>query len=141
MAGSDPSSVEEVQKTLQREVGASGVGLFTGEKVAFKICPAPPNTGIVFKRTDLPDKPEIRAHLSFVREAPRCTRLANKQVGILMVEHLLAALGGFGVDNALIEVEGPEIVAADGSAKLFVDLIEEAGLRDQGFPRDRKSVV
>lgn len=113
-----------MQQTVKREVFVSGIGLFTGEKVSVKILPAPPNTGIVFQRIDLPGKPEIPARLSFVRDVPRCTRLANEKASIHMVEHLLSALGGLGIDNARIEVQGPEIVAGDGSAKMFVDLIE-----------------
>lgn len=120
---------------MQSEAFASGVGLFTGEKVSLKILPAPPNTGIVFQRMDLPGKPEIPARLSFVREAERCTRLGTEAASIHMVEHLLSALGAMGVDNARIEVEGPEIVAGDGSAKLFVDLLEKAKLQTQQAPR------
>ncbi len=117
-----------MQKTFQHEISISGVGLFTGEKASLKICPAPPDTGIVFQRTDLPGKPEIPALLSSVREAPRCTRLASSQAAVLMVEHLLSALYAYGIDNARIEVEGPEIPAADGSSQIFVDLIEKTGL-------------
>ena len=84
---------------------------------------------------DLPGKPEIPARLAFVREAPRCTRLAIDKVSIHMVEHLLSALGAMGIDNARIEVDGPEILAADGSAKLFVELIEKAGVKVQKAPR------
>ncbi|MBX7067244.1 MAG: UDP-3-O-acyl-N-acetylglucosamine deacetylase [Parachlamydiales bacterium] len=124
-----------MQKTIKNEVLASGIGLFTGEKVSLKIVPAPANTGIVFKRTDLPGKPEIPAHLTFVREAPRCTRLADSKTSIHMVEHLMSALAGLGIDNAFIEVEGPEILAADGSAKLFVELISKAGLKELNAPR------
>ncbi len=124
-----------MQKTIKNEVLASGVGLFTGEKVSLKILPAPAGTGVVFKRTDLPGHPEIPARLSFVREAPRCTRLAVASASIHMVEHLLSALGGMGIDNALIEVEGPEILAADGSAKLFIDLLEKAGIKEQEVPQ------
>lgn len=123
------------QKTIQNEVVASGIGLFTGEKVSLKILPAPPNTGIIFQRVDLPGKPEIPARLSFVREAPRCTRLATDKASIHMVEHLLSALGAMGIDNARIEVQGPEILAADGSAKLFVDLLETARIEVQKAPR------
>lgn len=132
MTGPKPA---EMQKTIKNEQFASGIGLFTGEKVTLKILPAPPNTGIIFQRVDLPGKPEIPAHLSFVREAPRCTRLANGSASIHMVEHLLSALGAMGVDNARIEVGGPEILAADGSAKLFVELIEKASLEVQSVPR------
>ncbi len=135
MTGPDSAVKGEMQKTIKNEVHASGVGLFTGVKVSLKILPALPNTGIVFQRVDLPGKPEIPARLSFVREAPRCTRLASEKVSIHMVEHLLSALGGMGIDNARIEVEGPEVLAADGSAKLFVDLIEKAQPEVQKVPR------
>jgi UDP-3-O-[3-hydroxymyristoyl] N-acetylglucosamine deacetylase len=124
-----------MQKTIEREVSASGIGLFTGEKVSLKICPAPSNSGIVFKRTDLPGEPDIPALLSFVREAPRCTRLAKGKTSVLMVEHLLSALYAYGIDNARIEVEGPELPAADGSAQLFVDLIEKTGVVVQDASR------
>ncbi len=77
-----------MQKTIKNEVFASGVGLFTGEKVALRILPAPPSTGIVFQRIDLQGRPEIPARLPFVREAPRCTRLASEQASVSMVEHL-----------------------------------------------------
>lgn len=130
----------EFQKTVQKEIKVSGIGLFTGEKVSLKIVPAPEDTGIVFQRIDLLLKPIIPAKLSFVREAPRCTRLANEKVSIHMVEHLLSALSAMGIDNAKIEVEGPEIPAADGSAKLFVDLIEMAGIRELKAPRIFKKI-
>ena len=126
-----------MQKTIRKEVVASGIGLFTGEKVTLKILPAPADSGILFRRIDLPERPAIPAHLSFVREAPRCTRLANGQVSIHMVEHLMAAFGGLGIDNAFVEVEGPEILAADGSANLFVTLIEEAGIQELGVERTK----
>jgi UDP-3-O-[3-hydroxymyristoyl] N-acetylglucosamine deacetylase len=127
-----------MQKTLNSEVVASGVGLFTGEKVALKILPAPAHSGIIFQRVDLPGKPTIPASVEFVKESPRCTRLAKGDATIFMVEHLMSALRGLGVDNALIEVEGPEIVAGDGSAKLFVDLIEKVGLVEQ---KEKKPVI
>jgi UDP-3-O-[3-hydroxymyristoyl] N-acetylglucosamine deacetylase len=126
---------ESEQKTVSREVFASGCGLFTGEKVSLRLCPAPPNTGIVFRRVDLPGKPELPAHHSFVRDMPRCTRLANEKMSIVMVEHLLSALRGMGIDNAFVDVEGPEIVAGDGSSQLFVDLLEKAGVQTQGILR------
>lgn len=125
----------EMQKTLQHEATTSGIGLFTGEKVSIKICPAPPNSGIVFQRTDLPEKPEIPALLSYVKEAPRCTRLATEKASILMVEHLLSALYAYGIDNARIEVEGPELPAGDGSAQQFVEMIEKNGMAVQQTPR------
>lgn len=119
------------QTTLSQEASLSGIGLFTGEKVALKICPSSPTSGIVFQRVDLPGKPEVPAHLGFVQSAPRSTCLAKGEARILMVEHLLSALYALGVDNARIEVEGPEIPAGDGSAQPFIDLIEEASLQKQ----------
>lgn len=127
-----------MQKTLQNDVSTFGVGLFTGEKVSLKLCPAAPDSGLVFIRTDLPGKPEIPALLSFVREAPRCTRLASEKTSILMVEHLLSALYAYGIDNARIELEGPELPAGDGSSQLFVDMIEKTGLAVQ--PSARKFI-
>lgn len=123
------------QKTLKNEVVASGIGLFTGEKVSLRILPAEINQGIIFKRMDLPNQPKIPAHLNFVREAPRCTRLGDANASIHMVEHLMSALSAMEVDNATIEILGPEIVAADGSAKLFVELIAKAGLEEQSAAR------
>lgn len=126
-----------MQKTLKSQVTTSGVGLFTGEKVSLTLCPAPVNTGIVFYRTDLPEKPKIPANLSYVRAAPRCTRLAKDQSEIWMVEHLLSALLGMEIDNVRIEVSGPEVVAGDGSAAIFVSLIEQAGIEEQSEARER----
>jgi UDP-3-O-[3-hydroxymyristoyl] N-acetylglucosamine deacetylase len=125
-----------MQKTIQNEASASGIGLFTGEKVSIKILPLPPNSGIVFVRSDLPGKPEVPARLAFVREAPRCTRLAAGNTTILMVEHLLSALYAYGIDNARIEVEGPEIPVGDGSSQLFVDMIEKSGFTVQKQKRE-----
>jgi UDP-3-O-[3-hydroxymyristoyl] N-acetylglucosamine deacetylase len=130
-----------MQRTIRSEVGASGVGLFSGAKVSLKILPSSPGSGIVFRRVDLPGKPEIPARLSFVKETPRCTRLANGEASILMVEHLLSALKAMGIDNAVVEVEGPEILAADGSAKPFVDLIEKGGIQEQLLPRAELKIV
>ncbi len=125
----------ETQKTIEREVTASGIGLFTGEKVSLKMVPSPSNTGVVFQRVDLPLKPEIPAKLAFVQDAVRCTRLVKDGASIHMVEHLLSALSAMQIDNVKIEVEGPEIVACDGSAKPFVDLIEKAGIKSQDAKR------
>lgn len=130
------SDSAEMQKTLLREAALSGMGLFTGEKVHLRILPAPAGSGILFRRTDLPGSPEIPALLANVREAPRCTRLAKENASVMMVEHLLSALYSYGVDNALIEVEGPEIPAGDGSARVFVDLIEKSGLKSLEAPKN-----
>jgi UDP-3-O-[3-hydroxymyristoyl] N-acetylglucosamine deacetylase len=125
----------EMQKTFQGKAHLHGIGLFTGEEVSLTICPAPAHSGIVFQRVDLPGKPEIPALASFVCKAPRCTRLATEKGSVSMVEHLLSALYAFGVDNARIEVTGPELPAADGSSQVFVELIETTGLAVQDAPR------
>lgn len=124
-----------VQTTLQSAAHFAGRGLFTGEKCSVRLVPSGENTGIVFQRVDLPGRPEIPARLEFVKEAPRCTRLMRGSVSIQMVEHLLSALHGMGVDNLRIEVEGPEIPAGDGSALPFVQMIEEAGLHPLSKPK------
>ena len=120
-----------MQKTLRREIAVSGFGIFTGVSVSVKICPAPIDTGLVFRRVDLKDSPEIPAQVGFVQDFPRCTCLGVGGVSIVMVEHLLSALYAYGIDNARIEVTGPEIPGSDGSSKLFVELIEEVGCEIQ----------
>jgi UDP-3-O-[3-hydroxymyristoyl] N-acetylglucosamine deacetylase len=117
------------------EVTVSGTGLFTGEAVSLTLCPAPPHSGIVFQRVDLPGKPEIPASLDYVRHAPRTTRLSKDGADVFMVEHILSALFALGVDNARIEIAGSEIPSFDGSSKPFVDLLEKAGLKIQMAPR------
>ncbi len=126
---------KEMQNTLQREVEVSGTGIFTGERSSVKICPAPEGSGLFFQRVDLEGSPKIPALAKFVQETPRCTRLSNENASVMMVEHLLSALYACGVDNARICIEGPEVPGLDGSSKLFVDLIEKAGLRVQSMPR------
>jgi UDP-3-O-[3-hydroxymyristoyl] N-acetylglucosamine deacetylase len=116
-----------MQKTLRRPISISGKGLFTGEQSSITILPAPVDTGIVFQRIDLPGTPEIPALLEYVEDSSRCTRIGN----ILMVEHLLSALHAYGVDNARILTNGPEIPSCDGSAKLFVECLENTGLEIQ----------
>ncbi len=123
------------EKTLVREVSFSGRALFTGADTTVSLIPAPPSTGIVFQRIDLPGKPEIPARAAFVQEAPRSTRLSQGSATVLMVEHLLAALFAYGIDNLRIAVTGPEIPCGDGSSLLFVNLIEQAGVVEQGVPK------
>lgn len=126
----------ECQKTIRQTIFGAGKGLFTGKYASFKISPAPINSGIVFQRSDLPGKPQIPAQLAFVKPSPRCTCLASDSASIQMVEHLLSALYAMQIDNARIELDGPEIPADDGSSKWFVDLIEESGIECQNAERD-----
>jgi UDP-3-O-[3-hydroxymyristoyl] N-acetylglucosamine deacetylase len=117
-----------MQTTLQRPAEFAGIGLFTGQPCAIRMIPIQSNSGIVFHRVDLPGSPEIPATLKYVAETPRCTRLAKGSASVQMVEHLLSALRGCGVDNVRIDVRGPEIPVGDGSARQFVHLIESAGI-------------
>jgi UDP-3-O-[3-hydroxymyristoyl] N-acetylglucosamine deacetylase len=126
----------EKQTTLRHPAAFSGVGLFTGEPSSIRLLPAAANTGFVFQRADLPGKPEIPAHLDYIRQTPRCTLLSKGEASVQLVEHLLSALRGMGLDNARIEVMGPEIPAGDGSASEFVRLIQEAGVAHLDTPRN-----
>lgn len=124
-----------MQKTLGSESFASGIGLFTGEKVSIRLKPAPVGHGIVFQRMDLPRQPLIPALIHNVADTNRCTRLKHNGAMITTVEHLLSAFSGLGISNAHVEVDGPEIPSGDGSANLFVDLIERAGIVEQNEPK------
>lgn len=124
-----------MQHTLRQKIEVSGIGIFTGVAVSVSICPAPENTGIVFQRVDLKGSPPIPARAQFVQESPRCTSLGNKEASVMMVEHLLSALYAYGVDNARIEVNGPEIPGDDGSSLAFALKLEQGGLLEQKAPR------
>ncbi len=131
MLSSNGGPVSLRQKTIKTSVSLSGTGLFTGTKVNLRICPADVDQGIVFQRIDLPSKPKIAANIAFVRETPRCTILGNEEVVIQTVEHILAAINAYGIDNLLIEIDGPEIPIFDGSSFPFTEMIEKAGVCEQ----------
>lgn len=117
--------------TLKKEVVFSGRGLFTGKEAVVKLRPAPAGTGIVFFRTDLAGAPSIEAKIENVQEGLRCTKLGKGDISVQTVEHLLAALRAFEIDNLTIEVAGPEIPIFDGSALPFVHFLNEAGVLSQ----------
>ncbi len=123
------------QTTLSRAILFSGLGLFTGEPASIRLLPAPAGSGICFQRIDLPGLPEIPAQLEYIRQTPRCTLLSRGDASIQLVEHLLSAISGMGIDNVRIEVAGAEIPAGDGSAYDFVKLIEKAGIEELEEPR------
>ncbi len=123
------------QKTLARPVTVSGIGLHRGKMVTMTIFPGAANSGIRFVREDLPERPQVPAHFSRVVNTERATTLGEGQAICSTVEHLLAALTGVGVDNALVQVEGPELPILDGSAAPFTELLLEAGLRSLPWPR------
>jgi UDP-3-O-[3-hydroxymyristoyl] N-acetylglucosamine deacetylase/3-hydroxyacyl-[acyl-carrier-protein] dehydratase len=123
------------QRTTKEEVELSGVGIHSGTPVTLRIRPAPPDHGIIFVRTDVEDPPLIAASFDNLRRLERRTALAVERVEIQTVEHLMAALWAVQLDNAVIELDAPEIPGADGSARPFVDAINQAGLVDQKTPK------
>ncbi|MBC7935703.1 MAG: bifunctional UDP-3-O-[3-hydroxymyristoyl] N-acetylglucosamine deacetylase/3-hydroxyacyl-ACP dehydratase [Rhizobacter sp.] len=122
---------EDKQHTLARSVNISGTGLHTGHLVDMVLKPANPGFGIQFQRIDLPNQPLIKADCDLVTETNRGTTLELGDAKVSTVEHILAALAGMGVDNILIQINGPEIPIMDGSAEPFVELIEKAGVLEQ----------
>jgi UDP-3-O-[3-hydroxymyristoyl] N-acetylglucosamine deacetylase len=125
----------QLQKTIKREVSTEGVGLFTGQKVLLKFCPAEEDCGIVFQRIDLPNQPYVRASLDNVKDTFRCTHLMENGAGVQTVEHLLSALYCYGIDNLLIQISAEEVPIGDGSGKIFVDLLEKADVLEQKKPK------
>ena len=123
------------QRTLKSLVSASGVGLHTGQKVRMTLRPAPADTGIVFRRVDLPSPVDVPARAELVGEARLASTLVKGDVKIQTVEHLMSALGGLGVDNAYVDLDAPELPIMDGSAGPFVMLIQQAGLEQQAAPK------
>jgi len=126
----------EKQKTLAGEIKLSGVGLHTGELVNLTICPAPDKHGYKFQRIDLDGKPIIKADPDNVVSTARGTTLEEKGAKVYTTEHLLAALYAMQVDNALIQLDAPEVPIMDGSAHIFVNAIRNVGLVEQDAERD-----
>ena len=131
------------QRTLSSKIKASGVGLHTGKKITLTLNPAQINTGITFVRTDLKSD-QIKASLENVHDTRLSTTLSNETAKISTVEHLLSALAGLGIDNALVELDGPEVPIMDGSARPFVFMIQSAGIQEQNdtkkFIRIKKTI-
>tara|TARA_B110001452_G_C15213730_1_gene420957 strand:+ start:164 stop:1084 length:921 start_codon:yes stop_codon:yes gene_type:complete len=123
------------QKTIKSEIVISGVGLHSGKLANLKIKPAKPNTGIIFQRTDLNNNNIILPGVYNVSSASYCTKITNDfGVSLSTIEHLMGALYGKGVDNALIEIDNEEIPILDGSAKIFVNEIDKVGLKLSNIP-------
>lgn len=127
---------DSVQQTLKSDTMVSGHALFRGTAVSATLRPGSPNSGIVFRRVDLPGNPEIPAVIDFVFDCPRRTALRRGTATIEMVEHCLSALAGLGIDNAIIDVTGPELPAGDGSASIFADAVRRAGISPQIAARE-----
>jgi len=124
------------QRTIEKEVTLTGVGLHTGENVTLKFLPAPENHGYAFKRVDLEGEPIIEADANFVVNTQRGTNLEKRGVKIQTSEHVLAALVGMEIDNVLIELDSPEPPIMDGSSKYFVEALEKAGIVEQDAERE-----
>jgi UDP-3-O-[3-hydroxymyristoyl] N-acetylglucosamine deacetylase len=132
------------QRTLRNVIRATGVGLHTGDKVYMTLRPAAPNTGIVFRRTDLDPPVDIRARQDNVGDTRLSTTLVNGDARVSTVEHLLSAMAGLGIDNAYVDLSAPEVPIMDGSAGPFVFLLQSAGIEEQNaakrFIRIKKPV-
>lgn len=123
------------QRTLKNSIRTTGVGLHTGDKIQLTLLPAPIDSGIVFRRTDINPPVEIKATAKNVGETTLSTCLIKDDVRVSTVEHLMSAMAGMGIDNAIVELTGPEIPIMDGSAAPFVFLIQSAGVQEQNSPK------
>jgi UDP-3-O-[3-hydroxymyristoyl] N-acetylglucosamine deacetylase len=123
------------QRTLKKSISATGVGLHTGDKVKMTLLPASPDTGIVFRRVDLPDSAEIKVQPQYVCDTRMCSALEHDGVRIATVEHLMSALAGLGIDNAIVELTASEVPIMDGSSGPFVFLLQQAGIVEQAAPK------
>ena len=123
------------QKTIANSISMQGVGLHSGKRVSMKILPAEPNTGIVFKRTDVKKNNIIIPSVFNVTNTVLCTTISNEVgVKVYTIEHLMGALFGKGVDNAIIEIDNEEVPILDGSAKVFISEIEKSGVKTSNIP-------
>ena len=123
------------QRTLKTKVSATGVGLHNGEKVTLTLLPAAIDTGIVFRRVDLPDTPEIQATPDAVSDTRMCSALERNGARVATVEHLMSALAGLGVDNIIVELDASEVPIMDGSSGPFIFLLQSAGIIEQDAPK------
>ncbi|MDB4613593.1 UDP-3-O-acyl-N-acetylglucosamine deacetylase [Candidatus Pelagibacter sp.] len=123
------------QKTVNKDVSIDGIGLHSGKQVNMRILPALPNSGIQFKRIDIPKNNIIIPSVFNVTSATLCTTISNEYgVKISTIEHLMAALFGLGIDNAMIEIDNSEIPILDGSAKIFIEKIKSSGIKESNIP-------
>ena len=129
------SSSSELQHTVAKSSALTGISLHSGEKVVLKLQPAPPDSGIKFKRKDLQDEPTIDARIENVKTVERATTIGEGPIRVHTVEHVLAALSAMGIDNAIVEMDANEPPIGDGSAQAYVELIKKAGVAPQEMPR------
>ena len=123
------------QKTISKKVSFSGIGIHTGKTVKMNILPASPNTGIVFKRVDIKHNNIVYPLYNNVIDTTLCTTISNNNgVQVSTIEHLMGAFYGIGIDNAIVELNSQEVPIMDGSAKLFVEGINSAGVKFSDQP-------
>ena len=123
------------QKTIKHSVEFNGVGLHSGKKVFMTLFPAPPNTGIIFRRSDLNSNNLVYPNVFNVSSASYCTKLTNEfGTTVSTVEHLMAALYGLGIDNLVVDLNSEELPIMDGSAKNFVETLEDVGFKISDLP-------
>ncbi len=123
------------QRTLKSLTRSTGVGLHTGQKIRMVLRPAQPDTGIVFRRIDLDPVADIRARAESVGETRLSSCLVQGEARVYTVEHLMSAFSGLGIDNAFVDLDGPEVPIMDGSAAPFAFLIQSAGIEQQSAPK------
>ena len=129
------ANIQEFQHTIAKEVSYSGIGLHSGKDVLITLKPAAVNTGVTFIRTDIPGKQKNRALAENISTTEKATTLSENGAEVFTVEHLMAAISMSGVDNIRIEMSSPEPPVADGSAQVFSELLDEAGLVEQEAER------
>ncbi|MBD2448837.1 UDP-3-O-acyl-N-acetylglucosamine deacetylase [Nostoc sp. FACHB-152] len=129
------------QHTIAGEIYQSGVGLHSGITTNVRILPAQAGSGRYFVRVDLPDGPIIPAQIAAVNQTVLSTQLDKAEISVRTVEHLLASLAGMGVNNARIEIDGPEVPLLDGSAQIWADSIAQVGLKPQPIPENSVNLV
>ena len=123
------------QRTLNKPISAAGVGLHTGQRVEMTLRPASEDIGIRFRRLDIDPAQEIQANAHNVTDTKLGTTITQNDASIMTVEHLLAAFSGLGIDNAYVDIHGPEVPIMDGSAASFILLVELAGIKEQKAPK------
>lgn len=122
--------------TLKEETTFEGKALFTGGDVTVKLIPAPVGTGIIFRRIDLRGSPEISAKTENVVEATRTTKIGNQSASVQTIEHLMAALYACGIDDLIVEMNGPEMPIFDGSSLPYIEIIEKVGIQEQSGSKE-----
>lgn len=123
------------QRTIKKPIFVRGVGLHNGKPVTATFLPAPPNTGTVFRRVDIPDQQDIPALFDNVVSTDMATKLSSHSHTVSTVEHLLSALFGCGIDNLIVEIDSDEVPIMDGSSSVFVGMIQAAGVAEQNEPK------